>query len=74
MKRKEYIEVLEDGTRIKYIVNIYSTLWDDYKVGINITSLKCLPRKRTWIANTDLTEEKKVEYRKKYVQELLNTL
>lgn len=71
MTRKEYIEKLEDGTKLKFTIHISSSMYDNYQVQIHVTCQKCLPKKRTWILNTDVTTEQIKQYKITYLKELL---
>lgn len=74
MERKEYIKRLEDGTKLKFVVSISTSMWENYKVNIYVVCLKCLPGKRTWIQNEEANEEDKKHYKRLYLTEIINEL
>lgn len=74
MERKEYIKKLEDGSRLRFTVNISSQVWDNYKVNIHVMVHKCLPKKRTWVGVTDTLEEDIKHYKRLYLTEIINEL
>lgn len=74
MERKEYIKKLEDGSKLRFTVNISSTIWNNYKVDIQVMVHKCLPKKRTWLGVTDVPEEDIKHYKRLYLTEIINGL